>query len=128
MGFKVPEGGRLTLAKRNYFPNMPDWYFSDSSYGNNGVFLLKYADDVLMFCIVSDMEGWEHVSVSTIQKRCPTWEEMCFVKNTFWGKDDCVVQFHPPESEYVNNHPYCLHLWRQVGVNWTTPPSIFVGI
>ena len=54
---------------------------------------------------------WEHVSVST-PTRCPTWEEMCKVKNLFWYEHETVLQFHPKTSEYVNNFPYCLHLWK----------------
>jgi hypothetical protein len=72
-------------------------------------------------------EGWEHVSVST-RRRCPNWVEMCFVKNLFWSADECVVQFHPPESEYVNNHPYCLHLWKSNRFDFPLPPSILVGV
>lgn len=70
--------------------------------------------------------GWEHVSVS-LPDRCPTWDEMCYVKSLFWDVEDCVLQFHPPESRYVNNHPYCLHLWRPTGVDIPTPPTITVG-
>lgn len=70
-------------------------------------------------------EGWEHVSVST-RRRCPNWTEMCFVKDLFWSPDECVVQFHPPRSEYVNNHPFALHLWRHKN-GFPCPPSILVG-
>ena len=69
--------------------------------------------------------GWEHVSVS-IRRRCPNWTEMSFVKNLFWSEDECVVQFHPPRSEHVNNHPNCLHLWRHKD-GFPMPPSILVG-
>ncbi len=69
--------------------------------------------------------GWEHVSVS-YSNRCPTWEEMCRVKDIFWYDNECVVQFHPPKSEYVNNHPYCLHLWRKCGNDFELPPKEFV--
>ena len=55
--------------------------------------------------------GWEHVSVSC-SNRCPNWPEMAFVKDLFWGPDECVVQYHPPEKDYVNNHPGVLHLWK----------------
>lgn len=68
---------------------------------------------------------WEHVSVS-FPNRCLTWEEMCRVKDMFWNEDECVVQYHPPKSEYVNNHPYCLHLWRKCGENFELPPKNFV--
>ena len=53
---------------------------------------------------------------------------MCFVKTVFWDREDCVVQFHPPESEYVNDHPFCLHLWRPVGVVIARPPALTVGV
>lgn len=71
--------------------------------------------------------GWEHVSVS-IRRRVPNWQEMCFVKGLFWEPTEYVVQFHPPETEYVNNHPNCLHLWRYTKAAFPLPPSILVGI
>ena len=78
--------------------------------------------------IFSDGDGWEHVSVST-PSRTPNWTEMCFIKSVFWHEEDTVIQFHPPKSEYVNNHPYCLHLWRpNDGLVIPLPPSILVGI
>lgn len=66
--------------------------------------------------IASVEEGWEHVSVS-LGNRCPTWDEMCFVKNLFWDEEDMVIQFHPAKSEYINLHPYALHLWRKENTN-----------
>lgn len=70
--------------------------------------------------------GWEHVSAS-FKTRCPTWDEMCQIKDIFWGEEECVVQFHPPKSQYVNRHPYCLHLWKRIGAEYETPPKLFVG-
>lgn len=70
--------------------------------------------------------GWEHVSIS-FKYRCPTWEEMCQVKDMFFREDECVVQYHPAKSEYVNRHPYCLHLWRPLIKDMPTPPTQFVG-
>jgi hypothetical protein len=52
---------------------------------------------------------------------------MAFVKDLFWHDDECVVQFHPPKSEYINNHPYCLHLWKPP-YEVKLPPSILVGV
>ena len=71
-------------------------------------------------------QGWEHVSIST-RRRIPNWTEMCFVKDLFWSDDETVIQFHPPRSEYVNNHPHCLHLWRHKDGH-RLPPSILVGV
>jgi len=70
--------------------------------------------------------GWEHVSVSHA-KRTPTWDEMCRVKDAFWGEDETVVQFHPRASEYVNLHPHTLHLWKRTDGDYTLPPHLFVG-
>lgn len=70
--------------------------------------------------------GWSHVSIST-KNRCPNWTEMCWVKDLFFEPEECVVQFHPPRSKWISNHPYCLHLWKppyQVEL----PPAILVGI
>lgn len=76
--------------------------------------------------VFSDGLGWEHVSVST-RARCPNWDEMCFVKNLFWAAEDVVIQFHPARSNYVNQHPFCLHLWRPAGVALPIPPAVLVG-
>lgn len=98
---------------------------------NFGAFCIRSpADRGALQIIASDGSPdipWEHVSVSRTD-RCPTWEEMCHVKRMFWNDDECVVQFHPPTSEHVNNHNYCLHLWKPLGVTIPTPPAIAVGI
>jgi hypothetical protein len=79
-------------------------------------------------CIISSgyEPDWEHVSVST-KRRIPNWEEMCFVKNLFWEPEEAVMQLHPPQSDYVNCHPNCLHLWRPVQLSIPLPPSELVG-
>src|SRR5262245_6549077 len=70
-------------------------------------------------------QGWEHVSVST-ERRPPNWEEMCWVKDQFWGAEECVVQYHPPASRYVNDHPNVLHLWRHKVCEFPMPPVLLV--
>ena len=70
-------------------------------------------------------KGWEHASVS-LAMRCPTWEEMCMIKDLIWTEDQTVVQFHPPKSDYVNNHKYCLHLWRMNDVEFPRPEKWLV--
>ena len=93
----------------------------------NGAFIVKLRHGQNVRVIASSGMGWEHVSVSR-HDRCPTWDEMCQVKALFWSDDDCVIQYHPPASDYVNNHPNCLHLWRPIGVELPVPPSILVGV
>ena len=74
--------------------------------------------------------GWEHVSIDG-KNRTPTWDEMCSIKDMFFSDDECCVQYHPPKSEYVNNIPHCLHIWKpieQYSGELPIPPSLFVGI
>ena len=74
--------------------------------------------------------GWEHISIDG-KNRMPAWDEMCQLKEMFFTEDECCVQYHPPKSEYVNNIPYCLHIWKPIeqysGV-LPIPPSLLVGI
>jgi len=70
--------------------------------------------------------GWEHASVSQTNKT-PTWDIMCRVKDIFWSGDECCVEYHPKEEDYVNMHEHCLHIWKPIDVELPTPPSIMVG-
>jgi hypothetical protein len=103
--------------------------------GNNGFFIIphKKINGYYYRIQASDGEGWEHVSVTLGAdnkpvNRCPTWAEMCYIKDIFWNKQDCVIQYHPPESENINNHPFCLHLWRPVALVIPIPDKYLVGI
>ena len=71
--------------------------------------------------------GFEHLSVST-PIQTPTWEQMCKMKEIFWKDDEVCMQLHPKKGEYVNNHSYCLHIWRPTDKEIPTPPSVMVGI
>ncbi len=100
---------------------------STPEHGNNGAFGIKLGK-LIYYIIVSDKMGWDHVSVSIPgATRTPTWEEMCVIKDLFFNKDEIVIQFHPPESEYVNFHKYCLHLWRPHGHQVKLPPKEMIG-
>ena len=70
---------------------------------------------------------WEHLSVS-MPNKCPSWEQMCFMKEQFWEDNEACVEYHPKKEDYVNNHNYCLHIWRPYNVELPIPPSIMVGI
>jgi len=100
--------------------------------GHNGAFVFAHVDAWLTV-IASDGQGWDHVSV-TVQgerykepDRCPTWEEMCFVKSLFWRNDETVFQLHPEKRLAVNCHPYCLHLWRPQKQDIPMPSMWMVG-
>lgn len=90
----------------------------------NGVFDIPFEHNIYRV-IASNGGGWEHVSVSG--KKMPSWKVMCFIKSLFWNKDETVLQFHPNEAEYINNHPRCLHLWKPIGKEIELPPSVMLG-
>lgn len=75
--------------------------------------------------IVSNGDGWDHVSVSHPSK-IPTWEDMQFIKDLFFKPDEIVMQIHPKNCDYVNIHPNCLHLWRPQKEAIPTPPRYMV--
>lgn len=107
-------------------------YGSDESYGCNGAFGFHIPGEArLVCCIASDQEGWEHVSVSfgNQSTKTPSWGVMCAIKDIFWELEEVVFQLHPAKSDYVNNHPGVLHLWRCTdGRKMPLPPAIMVGI
>jgi hypothetical protein len=136
---KAPEKFRLDKHHRLARKVSPV-LIGDSSLGNNGFFIIPHPniDDYTLSCMISDGgllndDQWEHVSI-TINckdkpvKRCPTWAEMCFIKDLFWNDDETVMQLHPPKADHVNNHPYCLHLWKPVNKTIPVPPAIMVGL
>lgn len=113
---KVPEQYRVKIGP----------LASSEADGNNGYFVIEFESNIIGV-LASDGMDWDHVSVS-LNNRTPNWKEMCMVKDLFFSKDECVIQYHPSEKEYINNHPYCLHLWRPQKDIIPIPPSILVGI
>lgn len=81
-------------------------------------------------CVVSaayEEFRWDHVSASC-KNRCPSWAEMCAIKEMFFHDHETVMQLHVPRKDWISNHPYCLHLWRPADVEIPRPPSDMVGI
>lgn len=106
-----------------------DWVALMGSVGDDtvGAFHIKTPGGTKLKILASAGDGWDHVSVST-SKRCPTWDEMEFVKRKFFKPHECAMQLHVPTADHINNHPYCLHLWRPHHLDIPRPPSIMVGI
>jgi hypothetical protein len=97
-----------------------------------GAFFVRDGKTILRVTATAGMTQypWEHASVCALAydgERQPTWREMCLVKSLFWDPEECVVQFHPPESKYVNVHPNVLHIWKPWGEPIATPPKELVG-
>lgn len=113
-------------------------FSSTKENGANGYFLIPHykIDDYVFGCMISDGMNWDHITVSLKPagkrkmkpiERCPTWEEMCFIKSIFWDDEEPVMQLHPPKSQWLNNHPYCLHLWAPQKTTIPLPPMLMVG-
>src|SRR5262245_31666413 len=107
---------------------------SDATYGANGMFAAIGSPEPgwQLLLILSDEGGWEHVSVQAVntkgKHRIPTWKEMVYIKDLCWDAEDVVMELHPKHSQYVNFHPFVLHLWRpNDGREIPTPPAEFVG-
>lgn len=70
-----------------------------------------------LLCVIAgverhrDKKHWLHVSLS-YQNSLPSWDTVKLVKDTFIGPKKTALQVLPPDSDYVNIHPYCLHLWH----------------
>jgi hypothetical protein len=117
----------LHRVRKEYPCGVPERYWSTESAGWNGMFVF-FTCGHRVRCVCSDGEGWKHVSVSIVDdRRPPKWDVMCAVKDAFFEPEDCVVQYHPPRSEYVNHHPGCLHLWMPLNSTMPRPPSYLVG-
>lgn len=98
-------------------------------YGKNGKIMMEEEGGsfrfLSLFIIASWGNGWDHVSVSR-KDRCPTWEEMEMIKRRFFKEDETCFQLHVPPKEHINNHPYCLHMWRPHNQEIPLPPMEMV--
>jgi hypothetical protein len=116
----------LLDAYRNTDPVVAKLYggFGDAGTGVFGV--PSEVDGLPLQIIASDLLGWDHVSVSRID-RCPTWAEMEQVKRLFFRDDETAMQLHVPTDQHINVHRFCLHLWRPQDRDIPRPPAVMVG-
>lgn len=61
--------------------------------------------------VEADNKRWIHVSYSRPGKM-PSYADLVLVKDRFIGAARSAISVHPPKSEHVSLHPYCLHLWH----------------
>lgn len=133
MSFKVPNQYRVRNGPMASSDSIGRYgMFQLSLTFNGSTYSINTDGDSMVYIVAAagDDSGWEHVSAHVRTPdgpRTPDWALMCIVKNLFWDEEDCVIQFHPPKSEYVNRNPNVLHLWRRHNTNWETPPKILIG-
>lgn len=66
----------------------------------------------------SDGELWVHVSAcgrtGASKFYLPDWQDMKRVKRDFIGEDAWAYQVFPAAKDYINQHPYVLHLFARL--------------
>lgn len=100
---------------------MPMMKFKEDDY--NGAFNIELKGDKYNILISND-GGWEHASIS-LRNKMPDTKAMNTLKQMFFEDDETVMQLHPPKSEYISNHQYCLHLWRPTKKHIPLPEKSF---
>ncbi len=77
--------------------------------------LWRIGDLQILATVQPDTAGtpWYHVSYSLADKT-PTHEQTCLVRAAMFKPTAVVVAVFPPVDEYVNLHPFCLHLWQRL--------------
>ena len=99
----------------------PGWTFT-SEWGLGHAFQHSNGLRVLIDCSMkSDDRFWVHVSLSR-KNWTPSHEDLRLVKAAFLGDRYAYVVF-PPESQYVNLHSHCLHLWALAENNGRVLPE-----
>jgi hypothetical protein len=46
------------------------------------------------------------------KNRLPTYDELKEARYKYCADVPYMAQIFPPESEFINLHPFCLHLWE----------------
>lgn len=98
----LPERPKILLSK---------YQFVDSMHGVQRRYMRNDGLSVISGMENHDGKWWLHVSCAK-QDSLPTWEDLKEVKQVFIGSDKKAIQVIPNEKEYVNIHPYCLHLFH----------------
>jgi hypothetical protein len=114
------------LARANRWRIRTGKFASDDSYAFNGQFLVPLEGEMFLVQL-SDGWGWRHLSVSNAQRRVlPTWSVITRLRDLFFPDDVWVVQMFPPKEEYVNDCPWCLHLWESLDEPMPHPSVVMV--
>ena len=100
-------------------------YYDDMGDDKNGFFFIPRVKGYFQV-VASNGLGWEHVSFclfdekGKLEKRIPKYSEVCKVKEMFFGTE-AVYEIHPKEEDYINEHPYVLHLWKPTNKEMPLP-------
>ena len=88
------------------------YFGGDAGDGTRGAFILfSPIDGKALRVIAANGDGWDHVSVSRVE-RIPHWIEMQFIHRSFFKPHEIAMELHVPSKDHINCHPRTLHLWR----------------
>lgn len=131
MAFKIPEQYRVDEKKARAMafinPAMRD-LISDVTSGPNGYFYLprmnkKEGSYYLIRSVKAD--GWYCVAVNIpTEGRCPTVEEMHWVRGYFFDKEDVTFIMQHKEP-YLAGQKFWVHIWYPTDVLRMPVPPIF---
>lgn len=107
---------RLKNEEPHTLPTTPAGYVKEgtvldsaTAYRNKGQGL------VVMTSIATKNDGSKCLHVSLSRKsRLPSWDDVKRVKDAFIGEDKEAYHVLPKKADYINIHPYCLHLWSEL--------------
>lgn len=112
---REPMREREDLDPRPYEPSVPARWVPVRVWTNP--LQLAWKDQrrnlAVIFSAAVERDGrvWLHLSLSH-RGRMPHWSEIVEAKEAFLGAEARALQVFPARSEWVNIHPFCLHLWR----------------
>lgn len=102
---------RIELAMGVLKPRvLPAGYQCVDDYANAAFY--RRADCMSVIAEVAEYQKrlWLHVSCAYVDK-LPSWADLREAKTVFCGPKRLALSIIPSEAEYVNIHPYVLHLW-----------------
>lgn len=98
-----------------------------------GMFIIpSIVDRQRLIILATSGHEWDHISVSR-DDRIPLWIEMEQIKRIFFHPEECVMQLHPPDADYVTGRwpgqraLFVLHLWKPHNYEIPRPPKWMVG-
>jgi hypothetical protein len=106
----------MTATIRSYMPLVLAAEWEVIAEEPEGVALLSTTKGLkVIYSVDREADGqlWLHLSLSR-QSRLPSWDDLRYVKDAFLGADRVAYQVLPRAAEYVNLHPFVLHLWSCV--------------
>jgi hypothetical protein len=84
------------------------------AFGPDGRRFWHHASATSVIATRADHDGqeWLHASIAH-PDRMPTWDELKALKVALVGAARFAYLVFPPAWQYVNQHPYALHLWAR---------------